>query len=62
MNVNITKRNKLRYGEQPSDYQRGEGSGKDKTGAWNSEVELLYVKERNYKDILYSTENVANIL
>ena len=44
MNVNITKRNKLRYGEQPSDYQRGEGSGKDKTGAWNSEVELLYVK------------------
>ena len=44
MNVSITKRNRLRYGEQPSDYQTGEGSGKDKTGAWNSEVEFAVCK------------------
>ena len=60
--VNITKETQIhRYREQTSGYQWGEGRGEGQIGVGDSEVQTIRYK-RSYKDILYNTGNIANIL
>ena len=42
-------------------YQWGGGIGASRIGVRVKRYKLLCTKQRSYKDILYSTENIVNI-
>ena len=58
--VNITKKKQThRYREQASGYQWGGGRGSTGLGKW--EVQTIG-RKTGYKDVVYNTGNIANIL
>ena len=61
MNLFTKHKQTHRHRKQTYGYQKGK-EGRDKLGVWDYRYTLLYIKQINNKDFLYSTGNYINYI